>query len=362
MRRNLFLILAGLGLFFSTLAHAGPRIKIGVSLPLSGGAAGEGKDLQQILKFANENLANDAYDFVFEDDKCSNKDAVTIAQKFVSIDKVRYVLGYACSGAFLAAAPIFEKAGVVAFGLATGAPEISAAGEHIFRTIPSLEVAGQGLAGHAAKRFKRIAIFSEETAYCQGLADAFERHNTTGTLKVERISYLPDTADFRSFFLKLSSQGNEAIFLNPQDEQGMIRLYRQFLESGWKVPVYAAYYPGFTEFKKIFGEKADGIVFADLPFIDSTLNQKSAPLYEKYIQEHGRPQSSEFYFVTGLAAFDALHAAISSKEDISHFLYSHHFSGMFGEYRFDANGDVVGDKLSFVLKTLRGGSPTLEGD
>jgi len=196
-------------------AQAETSIKIGVSLPLSGGAASEGIDLQKILQFANRNLANGTYDLIFEDDKCNNSEAVTIAKKFVTIDKVDFVLGYACSGALLAAAPIYEKSNVIAFGLATGAPEITNAGDHVFRTIPSLEIAGKRLAEHASKRFKQIAILSEETAYCRGLADAFERHNISGALKVKRISYLPETSDFRTLILKLKTQGNEAVFLNP---------------------------------------------------------------------------------------------------------------------------------------------------
>jgi len=355
-----FLILVGLILSFQSIVSAEPRIKIGVSLPLSGGAASEGKDLQHILKFANQALANEAYDLIFEDDKCINKDAVTIAQKFVSVDNVHHVLGYACSGAILAAAPVYEKAKVVVFGLATGAPEISKAGDYIFRTIPSLEVAGLRLAAHAAARYKKMTILSEETAYCQGLADAFERHNTSSKLKVERANFLPDSTDFRSTFAKLANNGSEAVFLNPQDEQGMIRLYRQFLESGWKAPVYAAYYPGFQSFRDTFGEKADGIVYADLPFIDSALTAKSTALYQEFIRQNGKLESSEFYFVTGLAAFNALHEAIVSNEDIRKYLYSHHFSDLFGVHSFDKNGDVIGDKLTFVLKTLRRGTPILQ--
>lgn len=362
MLRISFSIFLCFVLIFAKPAYSESRIKIGVSLPLSGGAANEGKDLQQLLTFANDKIANGAYDLIFEDDQCNNKDAVNIAQKLVSVDKVSYVLGYACSGAILAAAPIYEKAKIVTFGLATGAPEISKAGDYIFRTIPSLEVAGKRLAEHANKRFKKIAILSEETAYCQGLADAFERHNTKGMLAVERLSYLPGTTDFRSTLAKVLAHGNEAVFLNPQDEQGMIILYRQLLETGKKIPVYAAYYPGFADFKKAFGNQADGIVYADLPFVESSLNAKSTLLLKEYTEKYGRPQSSEFYFVTALAAFDALHTGITNGKDVHSFLYMHHFSGLFGEYSFNEDGDVIGDKLTFILKTLQLGNPILENN
>ena len=355
-RCALYLAFACLLLSVPALAQSKPRI--GVSLPLTGGASAEGQDLQSILTFANETLASGRYDLLFEDDKCSNKDAVTVAQKLTTVDKVSYVLGYACSGALLSSAPIFERAKVVAIGLATGAPEISAAGDYIFRTIPSLEVAAQRVAEHVRSRgIKRISVLSEETAYCRGLADAFERHNANGQFIFERVDYLPDTSDFASLLIKARSHGSDAIFLNPQDEQGMIRLYRQLLDLQWQVPVYAAYYPGFSEFRKTFGKTADGIVFADLPFIDKGLTSEGSRLYQDYVAKHGNPKSSEFYFVTALSAFTALDQAIRSGQDVHRYLYENRFSGVFGAFTFDRNGDVQGDPLTFVLKQIRDGAP-----
>jgi branched-chain amino acid transport system substrate-binding protein len=332
------------------------QIKIGVSLPLSGGAASEGEDLRKILTFANEELFQGRYALLFEDDKCSNKDAVAVATKLATVDLVGAVIGYACSGAILSAAPVLEKSKTVTFGLATGAPEISNAGDYIFRTIPSLEVAAQRLADHAGSRVKKIAILSEETAYCRSLADAFQRHNKD-RLQIDRLDYLPETTDFRSLLLKLKGQGNQAIFLNPQDEQGMIKLYRQFLDLNWDVPIYAAYYPGFADFRKTFGIKGDGIIFADLPFIDSGLTTTGKTLYAKYVAKNGKPQSSEFYFVTALSAFEAVNQALQSNSDLRTFLYSQRLNGVFGEFSFDSHGDVVGNQLTFILKTLKEGSP-----
>lgn len=355
MKPGNYFFLVSLLLSLPFVGFCEAKIKIGVSLPLSGGSASEGVDLRSLLIFGNKHVAHDAYELVFEDDQCSDRQAVSIAHKFIDIDHVKYVLGYACSGAVLAAAPLYEKSKILTIALATGAPEISQAGDYIFRTIPSLNVAAEHLFKNAAARFKKVGILSEETAYCQGLAKAFVSQSTAGAFRIYSENYLPETNDFRTLFAKLRQKGVEALFLNPQSENGMILMYQQLLDAKWNIPIYAAYYPGFSTFLGKYGKKADGIVFADLPFVASSLDDKGKELYELYKKENGTPKSSEFYFITALAALKALHAATMSGTDEHAYLYSHTFEGLFGRFGFDANGEVRGDRLTFILKTIRDG-------
>jgi ABC-type branched-subunit amino acid transport system substrate-binding protein len=92
---------------------ADQRIKIGVSTALTGNGATLGDDIRRSLEFANEELAQGKYSFVFEDDGCSAKGAVNVAHKLINIDRVRYVIGFACSSAVLGSASIYEARKVV---------------------------------------------------------------------------------------------------------------------------------------------------------------------------------------------------------------------------------------------------------
>ncbi len=318
----------------------------------------EGVDLRNMLLFANERLADAAYRLVIEDDQCSkgSMQAVTIAHKFVN-DGIKYVLGFACSGAVLAAAPVYEKGGVVVIALAAGAPQISGAGEYIFRTIPNLNSAADKLYAHAEGRYKSVGIISEETDYCQGLAAAFKKRNASGALRIEAVDYLPGAGDFQTILAALRKKGVEALFLNPQTEQGMIALYRDVLDLRWKAPVLGAYYPGFEDFLKTFGRESDGVVYADLPFISSALGPEASRLYADYQAAYGAPKSSEFYFVTAISAFLALHEALTKHENVKDYLHRQKFKNIMGEYSFNANGDVAGETLSFVLKKNADGRP-----
>ena len=108
--------------FFISAEVLAEPLKIGVSVPLTGSAATLGTDIKNALTFANERYGNHEYELVFEDDKCSGKEAVTIAQKFVQIDKIHFVLGFPCSGALLSAAPVYEQNRVVVIAAAASSP------------------------------------------------------------------------------------------------------------------------------------------------------------------------------------------------------------------------------------------------
>lgn len=333
------------------------KIRIGASVPLTGEASTYGVDIRNGLLFANKHIANDSYELIIEDDKCSDKQAATVAQKLVSIDKVDYVLGFGCSGALLAAAPIYERGKVVVIASATGAPAITNAGDYIFRTIPSLNVAAKRLYDHAAARYRKVGIVSEETAYCQGLAQAFTGENQDNKLTLVKEDYLPEDRDFRTIYAKLKAKGVEALFLNPQAEAGLVTMYKQLQGMKWNVPIYAAYYPSSPAFLDVFGAQADGIVFADLPFNNQVLNSDGLRLYKEYEKEFGPANSGEYNITLTYAAFNALHQAIQSKQDVKSHLYAGKFGGIIDGYEFDDNGDVQSDKITFVLKTIRSGEP-----
>lgn len=342
----------------ATHAAAEPRrIPIGISVPLSGDAALYGQDIRNALVFANERLADGRYALIVEDDRCSEKAAVSVAQKFFSLDKVRHVLGFGCSGALLAAAPVYERAKIVVIASATGAPAISDAGEYIFRTIPSLNVAAEKLQHHAAARHGSIGIISEQTAYCQGLKDAFIRYNAGSALKISTEEYLSDSLDHRSLLLKLKQVGSAALFLNPQTEAGLVRLARQVRELGWQVPLYAAYYPGSPTYLNEFGSAGDGIIYADLPFPSQYLTTGGAKLYDEYVRRYGDPKSGDYNIILSFLAFQALDDALRAGGDVREYLSGHRFKGVVDDFGFDRNGDITSDTVTFVLKVIRDGKP-----
>jgi branched-chain amino acid transport system substrate-binding protein len=355
IKRYLPVLLSVCYLASSAFAQApeGTYIKIGVPAALSGDGAAYGNDVKNGILFANKKFGNGRYRLLFEDTKCSGRDAVSAAKKLVNIDKVDYVLGFACSGALLAAAPIFEKAKLVTIATATSAPAISQAGDYIFRTWPSDLASASVLLDYVEQKHKLLGVITEETEFCQGITKALTENNKSESLKLVHESFLPTTNDFRSNLSRLTAAGLDGLFLNTQSEVALLALYRQVLELKLGLPIYANYNASSPAFLRSFRERADGVVFFDVPDVDDLANSKGKALYHEFIKEFGEPQSSGRYVMTSIAGFAALDEAIRSGSDVKEYLYHSTFSQVINNLKFDANGDPLG--LNQILKTIKHG-------
>jgi branched-chain amino acid transport system substrate-binding protein len=352
-----------IGFLFSLLPTqtvlAAEKIKIGVSVPLTGAAAAYGEDIKNALLFANKHLANSAYELIIEDDHCLDKEAVAVAHKLVDVNQVKYLLGFGCSGTVLAAAPVYNQAKAVLIASGTGAPKITNAGDYVFRTKPSLIIAADLLAKNMAEKFKKVGIITEETAFAQGLTDAVVKD--AAELKFETVNenFISKTEDFRAILLKLKGAGVEALFINPQGEPEMITIFKQFQQLNWKIPVYGVFLPGSASFLQAFGKEADGLIYADLPFNEDMLNAKGLELWKEFEKEYGHVKSADHYAALTFASFSAMHQALQSEQDggVKEYLYKNTFGEVIDKFSFDKNGDVVSEKLTYVLKRVINGAP-----
>ena len=333
----------------------GEQTKIGISVQLSGGAATYGADIRNAFEYAASRYGRGKYRLIIEDDQCDGRTAVSVAQKLTRMDKVRYVLGFGCSGALLSAAPIYNKAKTVAIGVYTSSPRITDAGEYIFRTVPSDTLAAKPLYDHVRERYRRIGAFFEETDFAQDFRRAFEQENRDDKLEMFVENFLPATDDFRTQLLKMKAMSVEALLLIPQAEKQLVTLVKQARALGWKVPMYSHVFPSSAAFLREAVGEAEGMVYTDLPVASDCLTDQGMMMYREFVEQYGEPQSNAMSFVTSLAAFSALHEAIQSGTDVREYLNSSEFSTVLKRYRFDKNGDVVG--LGFSLRVIRNGQP-----
>ena len=143
---------------------ADSKVTLGVSAPLTGPAAAWGADLKNVITFANEKLADGKYTLRFEDDKCTPKEAVTVAHKLIQTDKVSGVF-LVCGGTVLGSAPIYDRANVILMAPLATPPAISKAGEYVFRAGISDSHSARLLAETISRRFKSAGVFTELDEY-----------------------------------------------------------------------------------------------------------------------------------------------------------------------------------------------------
>jgi len=337
---------------FLALSTQAEQIKIGVPLPLTGGAATYGEDLQNVFRFADEHLGDNRFRLIFEDDMCDGRTAVTIAQRFTRVNRVRGVLGTVCSGAFIPAVPVYENSELVAIGSFTSASILSGIGERIFHTWPLDISAARLLADTIASRHSRLGIISEETEYSQNLLHDI-KEAAQGRFEIINENYLPDTSDFRSLLLRLKARDIDALLLNPQSDSGLILLVQQLNAVRMTYPLFAHAHSESNSFLKEAGKLADGMIFTGLPSPEELLSPEGIELYKNYTQQSGKPKSVPHAFPVGIAGYQALTLALLSSDEPAAFLRSHTFSGALRPYSFDDNGEIQG--FNYVLKTLRNG-------
>ena len=79
---------------------------------------------------------------VIEDSKCTSTDAIAAYQRLTDVEGIKIILGATCSGATLSIAPLAENDGVIVLSPASTNPDITDAGDYIFRTAISSQRAG----------------------------------------------------------------------------------------------------------------------------------------------------------------------------------------------------------------------------
>ena len=134
--------------------------KIGVMFPLTGDAAIYGMPAQMSAKIAVEEINSKGgvngrkLELIYEDSKCNPKDGNAAAQKLVNIDKVKVIIGGYCSGETLGAAPITESNEVILISPSSSSPDITKAGDFVFRLAPSDAFAGVVASDYAFNEMK----------------------------------------------------------------------------------------------------------------------------------------------------------------------------------------------------------------
>jgi len=162
-------------------AQAG-TIQIGFNVPLTGFAAADGLSAKTGAELAVEQINaagginGDMLELVVYDDQASPKEAVPIAQKLIEKDNVVAAVSGSYSGSTRAAAGIFQAAGVPYISAYAIHPDITRAGNYVFRTSFVGEVqgrAGAKLVGEILG-LKKAVIVTLKNDFGQSLAAGFK--------------------------------------------------------------------------------------------------------------------------------------------------------------------------------------------
>jgi len=339
--------------------------KIGVMLPLTGDGAAYGLPLQASAKIALDEINAKGgvngrkLEAVYEDSKCNPKDGNAAAQKLINVDKVKVILGGACSGETLGAAPIANDNKVVMVSPSATSPDITAkGGDFVFRLAPSDAYAGVVASDYAysSLKAKKAAVISETTDYAQGLRTVFkEKFAGLGGQIVADETYNPEDTDFRTQVTKVKAANPDVIYVVPQAPAKGVLLVKQIREAGMKQQLLTAEVIIGRNVIKENAADMEGLIGVEQKFDEKV--PKAAALLGKYkAQAKEEPPfpayMSAAYDLVYLVS-DAIAKSGYDGEKIRDYFYAvENYDGAVGKVSIDNNGDVV---LDFNVRQAKNG-------
>ncbi|SAL70382.1 extracellular ligand-binding receptor [Caballeronia arvi] len=337
----------------SQSAIAQETIKIGVSAPLTGINASNGKDLENGVRLALDEAnaqhiklggREARFELASVDDQSDPRIGVQVAQKLVD-DGVIAVVGYYNSGVALPAAPIFAKAGIPLIDPAATNPAITRlGGKNVFRIIAT-DAQNSGNAGKYAvtvTKAKRIAVMDDRTAFGQGAVDEFKKAVQAAGGQIVASEFTNDKAvEFNAQLTNIKGANADLLFYGGGDNQAAL-ITKRMKQLGMRTQFVGSGGIADSIFIQIAGTAAEGAMAWEYGRPVESLPEGRA-FAEKFKKRFGaEPLTySPFAYDCAWVAINAMKQANSSKpETLMSSLRATQYKGITGEISFDSNGDL----------------------
>ncbi|WP_050479886.1 branched-chain amino acid ABC transporter substrate-binding protein [Herbaspirillum rhizosphaerae] len=235
----------------ASAAPASLVVRLGFSGPLSGPQASVGKDALNGAQLAIDRLNQQGssidgkvlrFELLAKDDEADPGIGAIRAKELVDAG-VRAVLGPFNSGVTLAAAPIYNEAGIVSLTVASNpkatlSPSNRQASQ-VFRIAASDTDMGSKMALYAARnlKLKAVAIIDDGSVYAQGLIEEFQKTGKQNGMQIVLREVVSDRRiDFRGVLGKIREARGDAIFFGGYAPQASAML-KQMQQMGMSIPL-----------------------------------------------------------------------------------------------------------------------------
>ena len=262
-------------------------IKIGFNAPLTGFAAADGNSALIGAQLAVEQVNaaggvnGDEIELVVYDDQASPKEAAPLAVKMTTQDEVTAGISGSYSGSTRAAATIFQENAVPYISAYAVHPDITRAGDYVFRTSFMGEVqgrAGAKLIGDLMG-LKRVALITLNNDFGQSLAAGFKEKATDFGIEIAgEYEYSIKDREFGPIVSKVKADNPDAIYASGYFFTAG-PLVRQIRAAGITAPVIGQEGYDGQKFIEIAGPAAEGVI------ITTSLDRDSAdPIAQAFIK------------------------------------------------------------------------------
>jgi branched-chain amino acid transport system substrate-binding protein len=227
--------------FFGALAlspaSAQDSVKIGLILPMTGGQASTGKQIDNAIKLYmqqnGDSVAGQKIEIILKDDAADPANTKRIAQELIVNDKVNFIAGFGVTPAALAAAPLATQAKIPEVVMAAGTSIITERSPYIVRTSFTLAQSSTIIGDWAVKNgIKKVATLTSDYAPGNDALNFFKEHFVAGGGQiVEEVKVPLANPDFAPFLQRMKDSKPDAMFVFVPAGQGG-NFMKQFAERG----------------------------------------------------------------------------------------------------------------------------------
>ena len=260
---------AAFGLVAVSAAHA--EIKIGFQAPLTGFAATDGKSAKIAAEMAIEDInaaggvLGQKLQLITYDDQAKSDQAIFTANKLIGEDGVKLVVNASYSASGRAAAPVFQKAGVVMISAYGVHPDITRAGDFMFRLVHLGPPQGRATALFIGKdlKLKKISAITMDNDYGQATMDGFlEAAPKYGIEVLNKYSYSLTDRQFGSIVASVKRDNPDGVYATGYFFTGG-PLVAQLRGGGVTAPIIGSQAFDSQKFIEIAGPAAEGTYIVD---------------------------------------------------------------------------------------------------
>jgi branched-chain amino acid transport system substrate-binding protein len=328
-----------LGALASGAAQAQETVKIGLILPMTGGQASTGKQIDNAVKLYmqqhGDTVAGKKIEVILKDDAAVPDNTKRLAQELIVNDKVSFIAGFGVTPAALAAAPLATQGKIPEIVMAAGTSIITERSPYIVRTSFTLAQSSTIIGDWAVKNgIKKVATLTSDYAPGNDALNFFKEHFTAGGGEiVEEVRVPLANPDFAPFLQRMKDAKPDAMFVFVPAGQGG-NFMKQYAERGLDKSGIKVIGPGDVmddDLLNGMGDAALGTVTAHLYSAahPSAMNKEFVAVYKKAF--NGRPG---FMAVSG---YDGIHLIYEALKK--------------------TNGNTDGDKLIEAMKGMKWESP-----
>jgi len=284
------------------------------------------------------------------DDEENPERAIEGAMKLSDDRTVVAVVGHLNSAATLAAAEVYNEAGLVAVSPASSSPRITEAGDWTFRVCPSDLQHGPALARWIRSELnkRRVTVLYANEEYGRGVlgafASAFEQEGGTILSRDPYLTEIIETETVIDPYIERAMRGNMEALVIAGMADGAIKVIRAARRLGFTGPIVGA--DGLSGVEAA-GAVAEGVYFSAAFLADrgTTAAREFVRNYEQRFNERPDAWGAMTYDAIRLLA-RAIDEVGTDRAAIRDYLAGvgtkyPAFEGVTGTIAFDENGDVV---------------------